>query len=100
MPSCSGTYLKLIGGAVSSYTTIESAVWTQESGDSVDGGAFAISAQRLTTALALGSLTPGATYTFRLSATDGEQQSAYGEVKIVINEPPTSGMFSVAPSKG
>ena len=95
-----GTFLKLLGAATSSDSSISAVEWSQEAGDVIEGGPFAVSSQRLTTALSLGSLTPGATYLFRLSATDAENNKAYGEVIVAMNSPPTSGSFAVSPTKG
>ena len=61
---------------------------------------FAVETDRLTTALALWTMTVGVTYTFRLTVTDVQGDSAYGEVKVTINAPPSSGSCALAPIKG
>ena len=95
-----GAYLALYGTATSLTSAIKTTEWTQDAGGYVSGGAFAVSTAQLKTALALGRLTPGGTYIFRLTATDIEGSSAMTEVSVSINLPPTSGTFSVSPIKG
>ena len=54
----------------------------------------------LSTTIALSRLTPGATYTFRLTVVDSTDQSGYGEVAVLMNSAPSSGTFDVDPSSG
>ncbi|KAH8095741.1 hypothetical protein JL720_3065 [Aureococcus anophagefferens] len=50
--------------------------------------------------LDLGLVTPGDTYFFRLSATDGSGASSSAVVQVDVNAPPTSGSFAVSPRRG
>ncbi len=53
-----------------------------------------------TAVVRLSALTPGATYAFRLSATDADGARSYGTVMLVVNAPPSSGTVAVAPPSG
>ena len=53
-----------------------------------------------TTVLRKSVLTPGALYTFRLTAVDTDGVSGYAEVKLLVNAPPTSGHVTVTPTSG
>ena len=46
------------------------------------------------------ALTPGVTYTFRLSVTDGSGATGYSQVDLVVNENPSSGSLAVSPNTG
>ena len=93
-------YLALVGSAVGD-ARIATSVWTLEDGGDMDASSpFAVASDRLTTALALATMTVGVTYTFRLTVTDVQGDSAYGEVKVTINAPPSSGSCALAPIKG
>ena len=67
---------------------------------------FAASPQRLATVLELGALTEGSTYAFRLTAfAQGDDDSvppvsAFAEVSVVVNSPPSTGSFLVSPTEG
>jgi len=68
---------------------------------------FAVSATRLLTVLELGALTQGSTYSFRLTATAtgtddvrADSVSAFAEVSVLVNSPPSSGLFSATPGDG
>ena len=92
-------YVALVG-EVSSTLRIATALWTLEDGAVDAASPFAVEPDRLTTALALQTMTVGVTYTFRLTVTDVSGSSAYGEVLVLVNAPPTSGACTLAPSSG
>ena len=50
--------------------------------------------------LRVGALTPGNTYTLRLTATDSDGATAFGLVDVVMNEAPSSGSLAVEPKSG
>ena len=91
-----GAYLALQAAADGAV----SVQWTQESGGYVPGTSFAVETDRLTVALALFRMTPGGIYTFRMTAADAAGESAYGELGVKINSPPTSGTCAVLPAIG
>ena len=65
---------------------------------------FSASSRRLSTVLELGALTIGASYTFRLTAVAGDDDATavagYSAISVVVNGPPTSGVFTVTPANG
>ena len=50
--------------------------------------------------LELSAMTPGNTYTFKLTATDANAQASYSTVSVVMNAAPSSGTVSVSPLEG
>jgi hypothetical protein len=54
----------------------------------------------LNAVVALGVLTEGNTYTFKLTATDSSGSSSYSTVSLVMNEAPSSGSLVVSPKHG
>ena len=51
-------------------------------------------------AFSANTFTPGRTYTFRLSATLPSSESAYSEISLTTNSPPSSGVVNVRPTNG
>jgi hypothetical protein len=108
-----GTFASLqgrIAGDASAYGIV-TYEWTKTAGDDVsaDSGytsVFAVSPTRLLTVLQLGALTQGSRYKFRLTATASgdddraESVSGFAEVSVLINSPPSSGLFTVSPATG
>jgi hypothetical protein len=109
-----GTYVSLQGTILGDTTTygVVTYEWTKTAGDDVaaDSGytsVFAVSTSRLLTVLELGALTQGSTYAFRLIATatgtnntHADSVSAFAEISILVNSPPSSGSFSASPGYG
>ena len=106
-----GSYLELVGSIVGDpldFGTLNY-LWTKASGDDASEPyttVFATAANRIRSVLELGALTAGTTYAFRLTAfaipddDTAETVSAYAEVSVEVNSPPTSGTFVVGPSVG
>ena len=92
-----GAFLALEGQTQSS-SGIQSIDWTQETGSG--SSVFAIETSRLITAIALWKMSPGVIYTFRLTVHDFIGNTAFGEVIVTINAPPSSGSCAVAPVRG
>jgi len=57
-------------------------------------------ANRLSAVVAVGLLTPGSTYTLRLTATDSDSSASYAEVTLTMNTAPASGTLVVTPLSG
>jgi hypothetical protein len=109
-----GTFVSLEGAVFGGSTTngVVTYGWTQTAGDAVtaDSGytsVFAVSTTLLVTVLELGALTHGSTYSFRLTATStrtddihADSVSAFAEISIHVNSPPSSGSFSASPAYG
>jgi len=106
-----GSFLRLVGNVNGENLGTVSFEWTKTSGDdpnSASGFAsvFAASPMRLATVLELGALTEGSTYAFRLTAfAQGDDDSvppvsAFAEVSVVVNSPPSTGAFLVSPMEG
>jgi len=75
--------------------------WSVDSPPSTDAAIFSKGATAPSPMLLdLGLVTPGDTYFFRLSATDGSGASSSAVVRVDVNAPPTSGSFAVAPRRG
>jgi len=55
---------------------------------------------KLAAVVLVSALTPGATYTFQLTATDIDGSSSYATLSLVMNEAPNSGSLLVSPSRG
>jgi len=92
-------------GAVSSALSFDTE-WSSPDSDVaslfrlVSGGTAATVSGKLAAVVAVGALTPGSTYTLRLTATDSDAVAAYSEVTVAVNRPPSSGSVVVAPASG
>jgi hypothetical protein len=106
-----GSYLQLMGTVLGENLGTISYEWTKTGGDDpgIDSGylsVFAVSALRLNTVLELGALNEGSVYSFRLTAfAQGDDDtvaavSAFAEMDVLVNSPPSSGVFLVFPTEG
>jgi hypothetical protein len=107
-----GSFLQLRGTVTGDNLGAISFEWTKTGGDDPGLGSgylsiFAVSASRLNTVLELGALNEGSVYSFRLTAfaqgdddNSGAAVSAFAEVDVLVNSPPSSGLFSVSPMVG
>jgi hypothetical protein len=87
--------------ATSAFTT----AWSAPDADvpalfAASGALVSVVAGRLSAVVNLGLLTPGNTYTLRLTATDSGEAASYAEVSLTVNQAPSSGVVAVTPSGG
>ncbi|GMF20989.1 unnamed protein product [Phytophthora lilii] len=100
------TRVSLVGEVTADYPYTTR--WIQTLGDlalpsagvSDTSDAFTLPLTNANNAIRSFKLTPGLTYTFRLVATDTENNVGFGSVSVVVNSPPTSGLLTVSPSSG
>lgn len=95
------TYLPLYGETACASGTLASYTWTIVSPAGADASSlFAASTATASTVIALGQLTSGATYSFRLTGVNGRGGTGYAQVDVVVNTPPSSGALVVTPVVG
>lgn len=71
-----------------------------DANDPTASDAFALPLTSVNNVILRNKLTPGLTYVFRLVATDVNGNQGFGEVRVRVNSPPSSGRLSVTPTTG
>jgi hypothetical protein len=95
------TRVSLFGSATSSNPNPLTLKWSVVgASDAFAAAVFGTTATRASAIARRNSLTAGVSYTFRFSATDSDRQTAFAEVAVVVNSPPSSGYVAVSPSNG
>ena len=77
--------------------------WSQVSGPALNLSAIARSLTQTTLVLNNAGatvFTAGSTYTFQFTATNGFNQSGFGQVSVTINAPPHGGSLQITPAEG
>ncbi len=96
-----GATLTLVGSAVTTVAGGLTFNWTATGGVNLDDPLVAPGGRTSSTLVVrTDGLSPASDYRFRLSATDGNNQSGYAEAVIRTNEPPASGQFLITPNQG
>ncbi|GMF24621.1 unnamed protein product [Phytophthora lilii] len=92
----------VLKGKATSKLPVKKTEWSIVGGSDADmASIFAISRTgRLTMLLNEGTLTPGVSYKFQLSATDSSGQIGLATMTVVANSPPSSGTLTATPSVG
>uniref|UniRef100_A0A7S2CQ39 PKD/REJ-like domain-containing protein n=2 Tax=Florenciella parvula TaxID=236787 RepID=A0A7S2CQ39_9STRA len=96
--SASGSFGALVGSASSSSDV--SYAWSLIDADVAITSILMSTEARASVTAQIELLTAGASYTFRLTATDEQGSEGYSEVSLVVNDNPSSGTLAVSPQVG
>ena len=93
-----GSFAELEGSVESSYDVTYA--WSLIDADVAIASILTSAETRASVIVRAADLTAGATYTFRLTATDATGASGYAEALLVVNDNPSSGTLAVSPQVG